>query len=108
MKIRIGSVTIGENEKIAVQSMTNTDTRDVKATLRQIDALSDAGADIVRLTVPDNEAADAFGEIKKKTRIPLVADIHFDYRLAIAAAKAGADKIMINPGNIGSKKRSRL
>ena len=105
MKIRIGSVTIGENEKIAVQSMTNTDTRDVEATLRQIDALSDAGADIVRLTVPDNEAADAFGEIKKKTKIPLVADIHFDYRLAIAAAKAGADKIRINPGNIGSAEK---
>jgi (E)-4-hydroxy-3-methylbut-2-enyl-diphosphate synthase len=81
--------------------MTNTDTRDVRATLRQIDALAEAGCDIVRCAIPDNEAAEAFARIKESSRLPLVADIHFDYRLALAAMRAGADKIRINPGNIG-------
>jgi (E)-4-hydroxy-3-methylbut-2-enyl-diphosphate synthase len=81
--------------------MTNTDTRDADATLRQIDALADAGCDIVRCAIPDSEAAEAFGRIRRSSRLPLVADIHFDYRLALAAMREGADKIRINPGNIG-------
>ena len=85
--------------------MTNTDTRDVPATLDQIRRLAEAGADIVRCTVPDREAASAFSLIKKDSPVPLVADIHFDYKLAIAAIEAGADKIRINPGNIGSRER---
>ena len=87
--------------------MTNTDTRDVRATLDQIEALAAAGADIVRCTVPDMEAAGAFGVIRKSSPVPLVADIHFDYRLAIAAIDNGADKIRINPGNIGSEDKVR-
>ncbi len=103
MKINIGGVIIGDGSPVAVQSMTNTDTRDVSKTVYQIDALTEAGADIVRATVPDKEAAEAFKEIKKRIKIPLVADIHFDYRLAVLAAQNGADKIRINPGNIGSE-----
>ncbi|MCR5009540.1 MAG: flavodoxin-dependent (E)-4-hydroxy-3-methylbut-2-enyl-diphosphate synthase [Clostridia bacterium] len=100
-----GKVKIGGGAPVSVQSMTNTDTRDVSATLDQIQRLSDAGADIVRCTVPDAQAAEAFGIIKKQSPVPLVADIHFDYKLAIAAIEAGADKIRINPGNIGSLER---
>ena len=100
-----GKVKIGGGAPVSVQSMTNTDTRDVCATLDQIRRLADAGADIVRCTVPDEEAAAAFALIKKDSPVPLVADIHFDYKLAIAAIEAGADKIRINPGNIGSKER---
>jgi (E)-4-hydroxy-3-methylbut-2-enyl-diphosphate synthase len=85
--------------------MTNTDTRNVAETVRQIERLTDAGCDIVRCAVPDMEAADAFGRIKKQVRAPLVADIHFDYRLAVAAIKNGADKVRINPGNIGGSER---
>ena len=104
-QVNCGKVKIGGGAPISVQSMTNTDTRDVEATLAQISALAGAGADIVRCTVPDMEAAAAFGRIKLLSPVPLVADIHFDYRLAIAAIEAGADKIRINPGNIGSEDR---
>lgn len=104
-QIKVGNVIIGGNDEIIIQSMTNTDTQDVEVTVKQIHALEKAGCEIVRATVPDMEAAKAFGEIKKRINIPLVADIHFDYRLAIAAIEAGADKIRINPGNIGDAKR---
>lgn len=103
--VMCGDVQIGGNAPISIQSMTNTDTRDIEATLAQINALQDAGCQIVRLAVPDMRAAEAFSEIKRKVKLPLVADIHFDYRLAIAAINAGADKIRINPGNIGSDDR---
>ncbi len=99
--IQIGDVCIGGGNPIAIQSMTNTNTEDVEATVAQILALEAAGCEIVRATVPTMAAAEAFGEIKKQIHIPLVADIHFDYRLAIAAIEHGADKIRINPGNIG-------
>ena len=104
-EIRIGSVTIGGENPIAIQSMTNTKTEDVEATVRQIRELTVAGCDIIRVAVPTMEAAKAISEIKKQISIPLVADIHFDYRLAIAAIECGADKIRINPGNIGSRER---
>ncbi len=104
-EIKIGNVKIGNGNPIAIQSMTNTKTEDVDATVSQILALEDAGCEIVRCTVPNMEAAQAFAEIKKRIHIPLVADIHFDYRLAIAAIENGADKIRINPGNIGSVDR---
>lgn len=103
--IRIGNRVIGGGNPILIQSMTNTKTEDVTATINQIQRLSEAGCDIVRCTVPSQEAAKAFAEIKKNISIPLVADIHFDYRLAIAAMEYGADKIRINPGNIGSEER---
>ena len=98
---------IGGDKPIAIQSMTNTRTEDVDATAAQITALENAGCEIVRATVPTPEAARALSEIKKRIRIPLVADIHFDYRLAIAAMENGADKVRINPGNIGSRDRIR-
>ncbi|MDF2891424.1 MAG: 1-hydroxy-2-methyl-2-(E)-butenyl 4-diphosphate synthase [Clostridia bacterium] len=104
-RIRIGSVEIGDNNPIAIQSMTNTHTQNVKATIEQIKALEEAGCHIVRVAVPDMEAAAAIAEIKKAIGIPLVADIHFDYRLAIEAIKNGVDKIRINPGNIGDVDR---
>ncbi len=104
-EIRIGAVTIGGENPIAVQSMTNTFTQDVKRTVEQIIRLEDAGCEIVRCTVPDREAAQALTEIKKQIHIPLVADIHFDYRLAIAAMEHGADKIRINPGNLGDAEK---
>lgn len=100
-QVRVGDVLIGGGAPVSIQSMSNIDTKNVKAVLSQIDILADAGCRIMRLAVPDMEAADAFGEIKKKSKLPLVADIHFDYRLAVAAMKNGADKIRINPGNIG-------
>lgn len=103
--IQIGTVTIGGNHPIAIQSMTNTKTQDVEATVAQILKLEQAGCQIIRCTVPDMEAAKAFAKIKKQIHIPLVADIHFDYRLAIAAMENGADKIRINPGNIGSAEK---
>lgn len=99
--IKIGSVAIGDNLPIAIQSMTNTHTQDVVATIEQIKALEEAGCEIIRVAVPDMEAAAAITQIKKAIHIPLVADIHFDYRLAIEAIKNGVDKIRINPGNIG-------
>jgi len=106
-KIRVGDVFIGGDAPITVQSMTNTDTRDVKSTIEQIKRLEEAGCDIVRVAVPDNEAASAIADIKKAIRIPLVADIHFDYRLALVCMENGADKIRLNPGNIGGRERVR-
>lgn len=102
-EINIGGVKIGGTNRIAIQSMTNTFTEDVDKTVAQILRLEETGCDIVRSTVPNMRAAEAFKEIKKRIHIPLVADIHFDYRLAIAAMENGADKIRINPGNIGSR-----
>jgi (E)-4-hydroxy-3-methylbut-2-enyl-diphosphate synthase len=101
-QIKIGSVVIGGDAPVVVQSMTKTDTRDVKATVAQIRRMVDAGCEVVRLAVPDKEAVAALGEIKKRVRVPLVADIHFDYRLALASLKKGVDALRINPGNIGS------
>lgn len=106
-KIQIGDRVIGGGNPILVQSMTNTRTEDVKATVEQINRLAAAGCDIIRCAVPDAEAARAIREIKKEIRIPLVADIHFDYRLAVEAIENGADKIRINPGNIGGEDRVR-
>ena len=104
-KIRIGTVTIGGGSPVAIQSMTNTRTEDVEATVSQILGLEQAGCEIIRCAVPTMEAAEALEKIKKQIHIPLVADIHFDYRLAIAAIRHGADKIRINPGNIGDRDR---
>jgi len=104
-KIRIGNKYIGGGEPVLVQSMTNTRTQYISATVDQIKKLQDAGCDIVRVAVPDMEAAEAVRQIKKEILIPLVADIHFDYRLAIQSIKNGADKIRINPGNIGDRDR---
>ncbi len=106
-KIRIGDVMIGGGNPVVIQSMTNTKTEDVSATVRQILELEEAGCEIIRAAVPTMEAALAFSEIKKQIHIPLVADIHFDYRLAIAAIEHGADKIRINPGNIGDEEKVR-
>ena len=104
-EVQIGNRWIGGNHPIAIQSMTNTKTEDVAATVAQIKQLTKAGCEIIRCAVPTQEAAAALTEIKKQITIPLVADIHFDYRLAIAAMEHGADKIRINPGNIGSRER---
>ncbi len=103
--IHIGDRVIGGGNPVLIQSMTNTKTEDVAATVSQIRQLEEAGCDIIRCAVPTMEAAQALAEIKKQIHIPLVADIHFDYRLAIAAMENGADKIRINPGNIGSPER---
>lgn len=103
--IQIGNKKIGGGNPILIQSMTNTKTQDVAATVAQIQKLAKAGCDIIRCAVPDMEAAKALAEIKKQIDIPLVADIHFDYKLAIAAMEYGADKIRINPGNIGSAEK---
>ena len=105
--VQIGNVKIGGGNPIAIQSMTNTKTEDVDATVAQIHALEKAGCEIIRCAVPTIEAAEALGKIKKQIHIPLVADIHFDYRLAIAAIENGADKIRINPGNIGDASRGQ-
>lgn len=104
-QVNCGNVLIGGGAPVSVQSMTNVDSRDEAALTRQIDMLADAGCQIVRVAVFDNEAAQVLERVKKKIRVPVVADIHFDYRLAIAAIKAGADKIRINPGNIGDRGR---
>ena len=106
-KIKIGSRVIGGGNPVAIQSMTNTRTEDVAATVGQILALEKAGCEIIRCAVPTMEAAESLAEIKKQIHIPLVADIHFDYRLAIAAIEHGADKIRINPGNIGDETKVR-
>ena len=106
-EVRIGDVVIGGGHPIAIQSMTNTKTQDVEATAAQIRTLTEAGCEIIRCAVPDMEAAKALAQIRRQIRIPLVADIHFDYRLAIAAMENGADKIRINPGNIGGADRIR-
>ena len=107
-EVRIGDVVIGGDHPIAIQSMTNTRTEDVEATVEQILRLEKAGCEIIRCTVPTMEAAKAIKEIKKQIHIPLVADIHFDYKMAIAAIENGADKIRINPGNIGAKERVQV
>jgi len=104
-EVKIGNVWIGGSHPIAIQSMTNTKTEDVEATVKQILALEAAGCEIIRCAAPTMEAAKAFADIKKQIHIPLVADIHFDYRLAIAAMENGADKVRINPGNIGSAEK---
>ena len=106
-EVRIGDVVIGGDHPIAIQSMTNTKTENVEETVKQILALEKAGCQIIRCTVPTMKAAEAFTEIKKQIHIPLVADIHFDYKLAIAAMEHGADKIRINPGNIGGEENIR-
>ena len=106
-KIYIGDVPVGGDAPISVQSMTNTKTNDVSSTLKQINELAEAGADIVRVSVPDQGAADAFKQIKKSSPVPLVADIHFDYTMALEAIKGGADCIRINPGNIGKEEKIR-
>ncbi|MCX7923899.1 MAG: flavodoxin-dependent (E)-4-hydroxy-3-methylbut-2-enyl-diphosphate synthase [Clostridia bacterium] len=107
-KIRVGVIFIGGDAPITVQSMTNTDTRDVSATIEQIKRLEEAGCDIVRVAVVDNEAALAIKSIKKAIKIPLVADIHFDYRLALMCMESGVDKIRLNPGNIGDRDRVKM
>ena len=104
-QIMVGNVSVGGGAPVSIQSMLNTKTTDVEESLRQISALADAGCQIARLAVPDMEAASAFGRIAAESPLPLVADIHFDYKLAIAAAENGAAKIRINPGNIGGKDR---
>ncbi len=103
--VTVGSVTVGGDAPISVQSMTNTDTRDVAATSGQIARLADAGADLVRVSCPDKEAAQAVGPLVQTSPVPLIADIHFDYRLALIALENGIDCLRINPGNIGSKER---
>jgi (E)-4-hydroxy-3-methylbut-2-enyl-diphosphate synthase len=104
-QIMVGSVPVGGDAPIVVQSMTNTRTDDVAATVAQIRRLEEAGCDIVRVAVPDSEAVAALAHIKRQSRIPVIADIHFDHRLAIAAIRSGADGLRINPGNIGSTKK---
>ncbi|MEJ2075020.1 MAG: flavodoxin-dependent (E)-4-hydroxy-3-methylbut-2-enyl-diphosphate synthase [Reinekea sp.] len=106
-KIWVGRVPVGGDAPIAVQSMTNTETTDVSSTVAQISALEKAGADIVRVSVPSMDAAEAFGEIRKQVVVPLIADIHFDYRIALRVAELGVDCLRINPGNIGREERVR-
>lgn len=106
-KIWVGSVPVGGDAPITVQSMTNSDTHDVAATVAQIQALADAGADIVRVSVPTMEAAEAFREIRAQVQLPLVADIHFDYKIALKVLEYGVDCLRINPGNIGKEERVR-
>src|SRR5690348_7660126 len=106
-KIRVGSVGVGGDAPISVQSMTNTLTSDARATIAQVKRLEDAGADIVRVSCPDEESTKAFKAIARAARVPLVADIHFHYKRAIEAAEAGAACLRINPGNIGSEQRVR-
>ncbi len=105
-RIRVGGVPVGGGAPVSVQSMTNTDTRDVRATVAQIRSLAREGCEIVRVAVPDAKAAAAFGKIRAGSPIPVIADIHFDHRLAIACADAGADGLRINPGNIGGEKNT--
>lgn len=106
-QIYVGQVAVGGNAPISVQSMTNTDTHDVAATVAQVLALEKAGADIVRISVPTLEAAETFGKIKQAVNVPLIADIHFDYRIALRVAELGVDCLRINPGNIGKEDRIR-
>ena len=106
-QIYVGKVPVGGDAPISVQSMTNTDTLDVAATVAQIQRLEDAGADIVRVSVPCMDAAEAFGRIKQQVNVPLVADIHFDYKIALRVAELGVDCLRINPGNIGKEERVR-
>ena len=104
-EVKIGDLIIGGEHAITVQSMTTTKTDDITGTLKEVERLEEAGCHIIRITVPDKAAAKALYEIKKRMNVPLVADIHFDYRMALEAVDAGADKIRINPGNIGGKAR---
>ena len=104
-KITVGGVQIGGGAPLVIQSMCNTRTQDVTATVKQILELEQAGCEVVRLAIPDMEAAQAVSAIKKQVHVPLVADIHFDYRLALEALRGGIDKIRINPGNIGDKSK---
>lgn len=106
-QVNVGGVLVGGGSPVTVQSMTNTKTADVDATVRQIRSLEEAGCDIIRVAVPDKDAAIAIKDIKKQINIPLVADIHFDHKLALLAVESGADKIRINPGNIGGRDRVR-
>lgn len=106
--VSAGGVKIGGGNPISIQSMCNTDTRDVVSTVAQIHALEQAGCEIIRVAVPDMEAAEAISKIKEQIHIPLVADIHFDYRLALKCIENGIDKVRINPGNIGSRDRVKL
>ena len=104
-QIRLGDVKVGGDAPISVQSMTNTPTQNIPATVAQINKLEDAGCEIIRVAVPDETAAQAIASIKARIKIPLIADIHFDYRLALAAADAGADGLRLNPGNIGGPRK---
>ena len=104
-QVKVGDLLVGGEAAISVQSMTTTKTHDITATLKEVERLEEAGCQIIRITVPDQKAADALYKIKKHMTVPLVADIHFNYRMALEAVDAGADKIRINPGNIGGKKR---
>ncbi|WP_195945699.1 flavodoxin-dependent (E)-4-hydroxy-3-methylbut-2-enyl-diphosphate synthase [Paraclostridium bifermentans] len=107
-EVSVGSLKIGGNNSISIQSMTNTDTRDAKATIEQIKRLEEVGCDVVRVAVPDMEAAKNIGEIKKNVNIPVIADIHFDHRLALEAIDQGVDGVRINPGNIGSIEKVKM
>lgn len=107
-EVSVGSLKIGGNNPISIQSMTNTDTRDAKATIEQIKRLEEVGCDVVRVAVPDMEAAKNIGEIKKNVNIPVIADIHFDHRLALEAIEQGVDGVRINPGNIGSIEKVKM
>jgi len=104
-QINIGGVKVGGGSPVVVQSMTNTPTQDVVVTVKQIERLANAGCELVRLAVPDMEAAFALKEIKSRVSIPIIADIHFDYKLALAAIENGANGLRLNPGNIGGKKK---
>ncbi|NTU51217.1 MAG: flavodoxin-dependent (E)-4-hydroxy-3-methylbut-2-enyl-diphosphate synthase, partial [Candidatus Aminicenantes bacterium] len=104
-RVDVGGVPVGGGASVVVQAMTKTDTRDVRATAAEIRRLERAGAEIVRLAVPDRAAASALREIRRQSRVPLIADIHFDHRLALAAIDAGVDGLRLNPGNIGSKEK---
>lgn len=104
-EVTLGKLKVGNNAPISVQSMTNTETTDVAATLAQIQRLEEAGADAVRVSIPSLDAAEAFGELRKQTQLPLIADIHFDYKIALRVAELGVDCLRINPGNIGSEAR---
>ena len=106
--VNVGGVLIGGDNPVSIQSMTNTDTRDVESTVLQINKLSGAGCEIVRVAVPDMQAAEAVKKIKERISIPLVADIHFDYKLAFECIKNGVDKVRINPGNIGTREKVKL
>ena len=106
-QIKVGNVLIGGDAPISVQTMTNTETTDVEATLAQIQRMQSAGVDIVRVSVPTMDAADAFKKIRSQVKLPLVADIHFDYRIALQVLEYGVDCLRINPGNIGSEDRIR-
>lgn len=106
-KIYVGNVAVGGDAPISVQSMTNTDTCDVDATVAQIQRCVDAGADLMRVSTPTMESVKAFAEIKRQVSVPLVADVHFDYKIALAVADAGADCLRINPGNIGNEQKVR-